>query len=171
MNFELVDMDSNPKAIDLASVLQKVNDRMFIFHICRACTPPHADNCRNCFGYGFTADAKLIRAGDAGEDWRGEYIACPVCGGTPWNEHLVEKGSQMAYLVTEKLPDYTDFVWILREGKTEWELGYFNQHVDASLSDAQWQNPYSVGDSEGLSVDYYNDVIKWRDLEPPKESE
>jgi len=62
--------------------------------------------------------------------------------------------------VSAKLPDYTDFVWVKREASEVLELAFSN---------GSWgfQNPYTVGDSEGLSVEYYSDVTHWAELQAP----
>jgi hypothetical protein len=72
----------------------------------------------------------------------------------------------MKISVKDKLPEYTDFVWIWRGDNAEAELCYFTQGEYGG-----WQSPSSVGDYEGLSVEYYNDVTHWAELEPPSEIE
>ena len=63
----------------------------------------------------------------------------------------------------DDLPDWSDFVWIVRKLATKPELAFL----------AKWdrvyrfQDPYTVGDSEGLSVEYYTDVLCWAELEEP----
>lgn len=66
--------------------------------------------------------------------------------------------------VKERLPEYTDFVWVKRESEDEVELGFFGFC-------SRFQNPYTVGDQEGLSVEYFNDVTHWCELEPPAATE
>ena len=61
--------------------------------------------------------------------------------------------------VSEKLPDYTDFVWVKRESSEMLKLGFH--------SSGEFQNPYTVGDSEGLSVEYFHDVTHWAELQVP----
>jgi hypothetical protein len=65
--------------------------------------------------------------------------------------------------VSERLPDYTDFVWVWRADSDKAELCYFIQRTEFE----QWQDPYSVGDYEGLSIEHYKDVTHWAPLEPP----
>ena len=65
--------------------------------------------------------------------------------------------------VTERLPDYIDFVWIVSKSCGV-ELAY---HIKAE-GGHYWQFAHTAGDSEGLSADYYEDVTHWMDLEYPE---
>lgn len=46
---------------------------------------PHVENCPDCFGFGRTADGRLISA-EAADGYEGEYTPCPTCGGAPNRE-------------------------------------------------------------------------------------
>jgi hypothetical protein len=60
------------------------------FRVCIKCDPPHVENCSNCFGFGFHENGMLIIAAEAGDSWQDDkkWISCPVCKGTPKNEHI-----------------------------------------------------------------------------------
>lgn len=66
--------------------------------------------------------------------------------------------------VSEGLPEYTDFVWIKCEGSDKINLAYFSQFMDQP----QFQYAETVGDREGLSVEYYANVTHWAKLESPE---
>ncbi len=68
------------------------------------------------------------------------------------------------YSVEEKLPQPTHFVWVKRASQKELELAYFTGRDNKS---SQFQDPYTVGDREGLYVEYFTDVIYWAELVPP----
>lgn len=66
-----------------------------------------------------------------------------------------------------KYPDYTDFVWVKRlSSPDKWTLAYFVCESGRAISES-FQDPYTVGDSEGLSVEYFTDVIGWTELTAP----
>lgn len=57
----------------------------------------------------------------------------------------------------KNLPKYCDFVWVHRPSGVC--LAYFNG--------SSFQESETVGDMEGLSVEYHNDVDYWMDVEKP----
>lgn len=61
------------------------------------------------------------------------------------------------------LPKYHDYVWVKRASSADVQLAYF--------SGGRFQNAESVGDYEGLSVEYYDDVTHWAELKEPNFSE
>ena len=63
-----------------------------------------------------------------------------------------------------ELPDYYDFVWVMRKSEDKPVLAYFYKMYNGLF---YFQDPYTVGDSEGLSVEHYNDVYLWSELQEP----
>lgn len=63
---------------------------------------------------------------------------------------------------TKNTPDCVGFVWVLLDNN-EYELAYFHG--------GRFQTAESAGDYEGLSVDYYDNVIGWAELSHPNTSE
>lgn len=66
--------------------------------------------------------------------------------------------------VADGLLEYTDFIWIKCEGSDEINLAYYH-HTD---DQPRFQNAETVGDREGLSVEYYDNVTHWAELEIPE---
>ncbi len=60
------------------------------------------------------------------------------------------------------IPDWIGFVWVLLE-TGEIELAYY--------SNGNFQTAETVGDREGLMIEYYNNVKAWASLKEPNYSE
>ena len=57
------------------------------------------------------------------------------------------------------LPNQNGFVWVVLDNR-EKQLAYF--------TDGQFQTAETAGDQEGLSVEYYENVIGWADIQQPQ---
>ena len=64
---------------------------------------------------------------------------------------------------TMHLPTHSDFVWVIRQSDDLPQLAY----LYVWEGEGRFQVPETVGDYEGLSVEYYEDVVLWADIEPP----
>lgn len=65
------------------------------------------------------------------------------------------------YSVSKKLPAFFDFYLIWRKSKNASELAY---HCVDCNGEHRWQKPDTVGDKEGLNIEYFEDVEFWTDL-------
>ena len=63
------------------------------------------------------------------------------------------------------MPKYSDFVWIIRQSETDPCMAYLN-HTSENKR-CVFQDPYTVGDAEGLVTEYFTDVLLWRDIDTP----
>lgn len=72
--------------------------------------------------------------------------------------------------VDEKLPEDNevvgDWFWVKRQNGSI-ELMYGTWHKWKTPHEFKWQDPYTVGDKEGLYVEYYNDITHWKSLIEP----
>lgn len=52
--------------------------------ICRACYPPHVENCPDCFGWGFDGEGVIVNGSRVMEVRQsGGWKECETCGGSP----------------------------------------------------------------------------------------
>lgn len=62
--------------------------------VCYKCQPPHVENCSTCAGWGLTSTGLVFIAASEIENYTRDgwhYVACPECGGTPYNTHLLNE--------------------------------------------------------------------------------
>jgi len=77
-----------------------------------------------------------------------------------------EKGSaNMKWQKIDDLPDYIDFMWVMRRSEKEPDLCYFYKDHKGN---ATFQVAATAGDASGLYDEYYHDVYLWSELEPPE---
>jgi hypothetical protein len=67
--------------------------------------------------------------------------------------------------VNDAVPAHSDFVWVKRLSSAVPELAFYSPSDDP---DCRFHNAGSAGDSEGLSIEYYTDVVYWAELKIPE---
>ena len=112
-------------------------------------------------------------------DKRKERKVCPICAGDQYACTCDEQSYVMPECevidewisVDERLPKddevVGDWFWVKRQGGIELMYGSWQKWKDPH--EFKWQDPYTVGDHEGLHIEYYDDVTHWRSLIPPEE--
>ena len=89
--------------------------------------------------------------GDTWEDFDGEVDA--------WREIV-----DVWHEDVNGLAGFAGFVWVVRESGEGPELAYYTRGGDGKV---RFQDPCTAGDAEGLSIEYYDDVVRWADLREP----
>ena len=73
--------------------------------------------------------------------------------------------------VEERLPEdgecIGDWFWVKRQGAVELMYGAWQKWKDPH--EFSWQDPYTVGDHEGIWTENYDDITHWMLLVPPEE--